>query len=45
MEIIKTKEEGNRICYKIIDPSPEFVEFLKKLQERKEEYRKQVVHE
>ena len=31
MEIIKTQEEGNRICYKIIDPSPEFVEFVKKL--------------
>ena len=31
MEIIKTQEEGNRICYKIIDPSPEFVEFVKKI--------------
>lgn len=40
MEIIKTQED-NRISYTIIDPSPEFMEFLKKLQERKEEYRKQ----
>ena len=31
MEIIKTKEEDNRISYTIIDPSPEFVDFVKKL--------------
>lgn len=42
MEIIKTQEEDNRISYTIIDPSPEFMEFLKKMQERKEEHRKQI---
>ena len=42
MEIIKTKEEGNRICYKIIDPSPEFIEFVTRVQEKKEEHRKQI---
>ena len=41
MEIIKTQEEDNRVSYKIIDPTPEFIEFLQNLQERKEEYRKQ----
>lgn len=40
MEIIKTQEEDNRISYTIIDPSPEFIEFLKKLQERKELHRR-----
>ena len=45
MEIIKTQEEDNRVSYKIIDPSPEFIEFLQNLQERKEEYRRQVLEE
>lgn len=42
MEIIKTQED-NKISYTIIDPSPEFVEFVKKIQEKKNEYRKQVL--
>lgn len=42
MEIIKTKEENNIISYKIIDPTPEFIEFIKKQRERKDEYRKQM---
>ena len=45
MEIIKTKEENNIISYKIIDPTPEFIEFIKKQRERKDEYRKQILEE
>ncbi len=44
MKIIKT-EKDNIISYKIIDPSPEFIEFVKRLQEKKEEYRKQILEE
>lgn len=45
MEIIKTQEEDNRVSYKIIDPTPEFIEFVKRLQEKKEEHRKQILKE
>lgn len=44
MKIIKT-EEDNIISYKTIDPSPEFIEFVKRLQEKKEEHKKQILEE
>lgn len=44
MKIIKT-EEDNIISYKIIDPSPEFIEFVKRLQEKKKEHKKQILEE
>ena len=44
MKIIKT-EEDNIISYKIIDPCPEFIEFVKRLQGKKEEHRKQILEE
>ena len=45
MKIIKTHEENNTISYKIIDPTPEFIEFIKKEMERKNEYRKQMLED
>ena len=39
MDIIKTQEEGNIISYTIIDPSPEFMEFMKKNRVKAMSYR------